>query len=240
MTFGSGMNATPRSTTSKEYRLSIVRVVEVQSQSARLSMTIARPSVTSRTFSSRPWPGRLDDEALQHVAQREEDRHQHEDRDVGIDAAERVEKERRVQRQHEQAAVREVDDVQHAIDQRQAERDERVDRAHRQPVQHGRKQQPAIEHAALARLIVALSRLSGIGKTAFADANSCRIDDLDIALQDLRIGRLRALVLSVDELGRAIGHDVIAVGRGRERLVDLGAVGALARSSASASTRMQE
>src|SRR5688500_4496145 len=48
-----------------------------------------------------------------------------------------------------------------------------------------------------------------------------RIDDLDVTLQDLGIGRLCAVVLSVDEPGRTVGHDVVVVGRRRERADDL-------------------
>ena len=117
--------------------------------------------------------GRLDDEALQHVAECEEGRHQHEDGDVGIDAAESVEKERRIQRQHQKTAMREIDDVQNTVDQGQAERDEGVNRPHRHAVQNSGQQQAKVEHVSADAAVSMCGTTHGIGNTALADANSC-------------------------------------------------------------------
>ena len=48
--------------------------------------------------------------------------------------------ERREQRGRQQRAMREVDDVQHAIDQRQPERDQRIDGAGHQAVEQRRNE----------------------------------------------------------------------------------------------------
>ena len=80
--------------------------------------------------------GRADDEALQAIAQQEEQRREHDRREVGIEAEQLVRKERREHRGGQQRAVGEVDDVQDAVDQRQPERDQRVDGAGHQSVEH--------------------------------------------------------------------------------------------------------
>ena len=68
--------------------------------------------------------GRADDEALQPVAQQEEQRRQADGRDIGIETEQLIGEERREHRRGQQRAMGEVDDVQHAVDQRQAERDQ--------------------------------------------------------------------------------------------------------------------
>jgi len=62
--------------------------------------------------------GRPDDEALQAIAQNEERRRKQEDRQIGIEPQQPMRKERREQCGGEKGAVREVDDVQDAVDQR--------------------------------------------------------------------------------------------------------------------------
>jgi hypothetical protein len=57
-----------------------------------------------------------------------------------------VGEERREHGGGEQRAVGEVDDVQHAVDQRQAERDQRVDRAGQQAVEDRRNEDDGGEH----------------------------------------------------------------------------------------------
>ena len=84
--------------------------------------------------------GRADDEALQAVAEQEEQRRQPDGREIGIEAEQLVGEERREHRGGQQRAVREVDDVQHAVDQRQPERDQRIDRAGHQSVEHRRNE----------------------------------------------------------------------------------------------------
>ena len=80
---------------------------------------------------------RLDDEALQAITENEKSGHQDQYRHIRIDASQGIKKESRIERQHQQAAMRKIDDVQHAIDQRQSERDEGVNRPRRHSIQHG-------------------------------------------------------------------------------------------------------
>jgi hypothetical protein len=80
--------------------------------------------------------GRTDDEALQAIAEQKEQRREPERRDVRIKAKQRVRKKRREHRGGQQRAVSEVDDVQDAVDQRQSKRDERIDGAGHQSVEH--------------------------------------------------------------------------------------------------------
>ena len=84
--------------------------------------------------------GRADDEALQPVAEQEEQRREPERREIGIEAEQLVREERREHRGGQQRAMREVDDVQHAVDQRQPERDQRVDGAGHQAVEDRRNE----------------------------------------------------------------------------------------------------
>ncbi|MNE75926.1 hypothetical protein D3C80_1721290 [compost metagenome] len=79
--------------------------------------------------------GRPDDEALQPVAQHEHQRHQRHDHQIGVEAEPGPGDPDREHRAGQQRAMGEVDDVEHAVDQRQAEGDQRVDRAGHQPVQ---------------------------------------------------------------------------------------------------------
>src|ERR1700730_17778924 len=51
-----------------------------------------------------------------------------------------------------------------------------------------------------------------------------REDHLDVIGEQLGIHRCRALVLAVDEPGRAIGHDMAGEGRALQRRDDLGAL----------------
>src|SRR5580765_8083121 len=66
--------------------------------------------------------GTADHEALQAVTEGEHRRNHDRQRRVGIDAEPRVEEEHAVERRHQQRAVGEVDDVQHPVDEREAER----------------------------------------------------------------------------------------------------------------------
>ena len=54
-TFGIEISAPRMFTVENVYGVSIVRVSDLNQKSARFSSTIARPSVTSRMFSSLPW-----------------------------------------------------------------------------------------------------------------------------------------------------------------------------------------
>ncbi|MNW19776.1 hypothetical protein D3C71_2199100 [compost metagenome] len=51
--------AGPTATVVNVYAVSMVRVSDLKNSSARFSMTMEMPSVTSRMFSSLPWLARL-------------------------------------------------------------------------------------------------------------------------------------------------------------------------------------
>ena len=93
--------------------------------------------------------GRADDEALQAVAQREEQRREHDGREIGIEAEQPVREERREHRGGQQRAMGEVDDVQDAVDQRQPERDQRIDGAGHQSVEDRGNQDDRRQHGGL-------------------------------------------------------------------------------------------
>jgi hypothetical protein len=84
--------------------------------------------------------GRSDDEALQAIAQQEKQRREDHRGKIGIEPEQPVCKERRKHRGGQQRAVCEVDDVENAVDQRQPERDQGVDGAGHQSVEHRRDQ----------------------------------------------------------------------------------------------------
>ena len=99
-------------------------------------MTIDSPSVISRMFWSSPWLAGPITRRCRRIAEAEENQRQRDHRGIGIDAR----LERQIGREHRRAqnrAMGEVDDVQHAIDQRQPDRDQRIDRPGHQPVEHG-------------------------------------------------------------------------------------------------------
>ena len=76
-----------------------------------------------------------DQPAVEHEAHDESAARDQWQADVGIDAEEPPQKEDGVHGQHQQAAMGEVDDVKHAVDQRQSDGDEHIDAAGQQPVQ---------------------------------------------------------------------------------------------------------
>ena len=80
-------------------------------------------------FSSLPWLTAADHQAIEHEADARTGagRHQRQ-RQVGIEAEQLPEEEHRVHGEHQQAAMGEVDDVQDAVDQRQADGDQHIDR----------------------------------------------------------------------------------------------------------------
>ncbi len=76
--------------------------------------------------------------------------------------------------------MREIDDVENAIDQRQPERDERIDRAHQQTVEDGRNEYGSRQHKTVPPDGPRTARgrrprdgycQAGIGNTGFALAN---------------------------------------------------------------------
>ena len=122
--------------------------------------------------------GRTNDEALQAVTQREEQRREHHGREIRVEPEEPVREERREHGGGEQRAVREIDDVQDAVDQRQPERYEPIDRAGQEPVEDGGNEDDRRQHAATERATAAAppsfcAQAGGMGNTGFAVAKVC-------------------------------------------------------------------
>ena len=90
--------------------------------------------------------GRTDDEALQRIADAKKGRRQQEDGEIRIDAERPIGEVGSKHGSGEQRAVGEIDDVKHAVDQRQAERDQRIDRAGQQTVDDGGSQDGRRQH----------------------------------------------------------------------------------------------
>ena len=90
--------------------------------------------------------GRTDDETLQRVAKDEERRRQQEGGNIGVEPERMKGEEDREHGGTQQRAVREIDDVQHAVDQRQPERDKRIDRAGQQAVEDRGNQDDGRKH----------------------------------------------------------------------------------------------
>jgi len=84
--------------------------------------------------------GQADDKALQGVAEPEKQHRQRHRREVRIEAEQLIGKERSEHGRGQQRAVREVDDVQHAVDQRQPKRDQGIHRPGHQSVEHRRNE----------------------------------------------------------------------------------------------------
>jgi hypothetical protein len=80
---------------------------------------------------------RLDDHALDEHADREEQRADDHDGEVGIDPAQREQPVGGVHAEHHHRAVREVDDAQHAEDERQAARHQPVHAAEQEAADGG-------------------------------------------------------------------------------------------------------
>ena len=163
--------------------------------------------------------GAVDHDPLQAVAEREHRRHDKRQRQVRVDAGAVLEKVDRVKRHHQRRAVREVDDVQDAVDQGQAERDQCVHGACRHAVQERRQENRDVEHR---------SAPSGAQREDRIDlAIVARDDDADVTLDHLRHQRLRPGVLAVDELRRTVWHEVVAERAALQRRGDRCAVRAL-------------
>ena len=65
--------------------------------------------------------GRTDDETLQRVAKPEKNRRQQENRDIGVEAQQPESEKSGEQGRAQHRAMGEIDDMQHAVDQRQSE-----------------------------------------------------------------------------------------------------------------------
>jgi hypothetical protein len=99
-------------------------------------MTMARPSVTSRMFESAV-ARRVDHAALERVAEREEEGREEGNGKIGVEPERGMRDPDGEHRPREERAMGEVDDVQHAVDEGEAERDERVDGAGEEAVHEG-------------------------------------------------------------------------------------------------------
>ncbi len=91
-----------------------------------------------------------DQQAIEHEAETEGAGDHHRQRGVGIDADQPPEIEDGIHGQHQQAAMGEIDDVQHAVDQRQPDGDKDVNAAGQKAVQDAREEEGGIEHVACA------------------------------------------------------------------------------------------
>ncbi len=90
--------------------------------------------------------GGTDDEALQHIAEREKERCERKHGKIRIEAEFLIAQERCEQGGAQKRAMGEIDDVQHAVDQRQPERDKRVHGAGQEPVEDRGDQDKGREH----------------------------------------------------------------------------------------------
>src|SRR5262249_58219153 len=121
--------------------------------------------------------GGADDEALQTITEREEQRREPERCEVGIEPEQPVGKKRREHGGGEQRAMREIDDVQDTIDQRQAKRDQPIPRPGQKSVEDGGNENDRRQHRRAggdggARRLEAV-QAGGMGNTGFAVANVC-------------------------------------------------------------------
>ena len=124
----------------------MVCVSPPKNSSATLSITIERPSVISRMFSSRAVIVAADQQPVEHEPETEGAGDHDRQGGVGIDADQPPEIEDGIHGQHQQAAMGEVDDVQHAVDQRQPDGDQHIDSAGQKAVQDAREEKGGIEH----------------------------------------------------------------------------------------------
>jgi hypothetical protein len=93
---------------------------------------------------------RPDHKALHAIAERKECRRDQKRGEIGVKPEFLEGEEGREQRGAQQRAMGEGDDVQHAVDQRQPKRDQRIDRAGHQAVDDGCEQYDGGEHAVIA------------------------------------------------------------------------------------------
>ena len=86
------------------------------------------------------------DATLQGIADDEQCRDDDECRHVRVDTKKSIQEEGAVERQHQQRAMREVDDVQHPVDERKAQRHQRIYRAHGQAIENRWEKNPEFKH----------------------------------------------------------------------------------------------
>src|SRR5690606_11371792 len=75
------------------------------------------------------------DKALQAITDRKQGQRLYRQGKIRIDTEQAVQEEHTIERQHQQASMGEIDDVQNAVDQRQPQRNQSIDRAGREAVQ---------------------------------------------------------------------------------------------------------
>jgi len=114
--------------------------------------------------------GWADEETLQAIAEHKEERGENEGGEIGIEPEQRVCEERSEHRRREQRTMREIDDVENAVDEREPERHERVDGASQEPIENGSKNNVRRQHYVINR---AAAYAGGMGKTGFAEAKVC-------------------------------------------------------------------
>ena len=111
-----------------------------------------------------------DEGAIEQVSEGKGARGDDGQRDIGVEPQRlSPEEKHRVHRQHEQAAVREVDDVQDAVDQREPDGDEHVDAAGHQAVDQPGEKDLRAQHAIVGRTAVPSGAEALQSKAASAD-----------------------------------------------------------------------
>ena len=141
-------------------------VLDHHSQSERHQQIVAILAV-------RGWS---DHAALQTVAYNKEQRSKDQRRNIGIKPEQSVGEECREHGRGEQRTMGKVDDVQNAVDQREPERHQRVERAGEEPIEHrwnknARREHCGADGARPEPLPAGVrSQARGIGNTGFADA----------------------------------------------------------------------
>ncbi len=86
------------------------------------------------------------DATLQRIANDEQCRNDDERRQVRVDTKKSIQEKDAVERQHQQRAMREVDDVKDPVDERKAQRHQRIYRAHGQAIENRWEQNPEFKH----------------------------------------------------------------------------------------------
>lgn len=147
------------------------RVLDDDGNAERYQQHVAIAAVRRRT----------DDKTLQPIAKHEKERRQQKQRHVRVEPEQLEREEHGEQRRTQKRAMRKIDDVEDAIDQRQPKRDKRIDRAHQQTVEDGRNEDGSRQHKTVPPNDPRTARKArrprngccqaGIGNTGFALAN---------------------------------------------------------------------
>ena len=124
----------------------MVRVSARNAYSSTFSMMTAMPKCHQQHVAVVTMRSRTDEEALQGIAEHEKYGRKQEDGDVRIKAQQPKGEERGEQGRTQQRAMRKIDDVEHAVDQRQPESNKGIDRADQQTVEDRRNQDGGRQH----------------------------------------------------------------------------------------------